>query len=213
MTQPSRTDNVGPATSADEPLTKANCKAILARVCFGHLSFMTGGHVDVRPVRYAYRNDWVYFRASRELRGIIAQGPWFALSVTEFSEPTRVATIVVRGACYEADSVRSVAQNAEALAGIVELRDRAEIGSPRAPRIQRSSTVFRMHVDEMHGVRAHVPCPPGQRPYSPSELQNLRDSTRSHSAGEDSRADDDGMAEPNPPQPVAAGLPSPMRRR
>jgi hypothetical protein len=44
-----------------------------------------------------------------------------------------------------------------------------------------------------------VPCPAGQRPYDDAELEHLRAVSRAHTQSDDSRADDDGMAEPNAP--------------
>lgn len=195
------TPKVGPARSSDEHLTKEDCEAMLQRVCFGHLAFVRGGHADVLPIRYAFRDEWVYFRADRELREVIAQSPWLVLSVSEPQESMRLASVIVRGGCYEADGTGSAVRDAAALQGIIELRDRATVGPERQPRIRRSSTVFRLHVDEMRGITAFVPCPPGERPYDALEVRHLRETGRDHTAAEDERADDDGMAEPNPPSP------------
>ncbi|HXT17467.1 MAG TPA: pyridoxamine 5'-phosphate oxidase family protein [Gemmatimonadaceae bacterium] len=153
--------NVGPSQFLDTPMTTAECEALLRRACFGHLAFSTGRHADVRPIRYAYREDWVYFRADVGLRKIIAASPWLLLSATELQDPTRVSSVIVRGGCYEAESTGSTLGDAVALQGIMELRDRASVNPRRAPRVRRSSTVFRLHVDELRGVTAFVPCPAG----------------------------------------------------
>ena len=195
------TSNVGPAKSSDEHLTPADCEAMLQRVCFGHLSFVRGGNADVLPIRYAFLDGWVYFRADLELRELIARSPWLVLSVIEPRDSMRLASVVVRGGCYEAEQTGSAIRDAAALEGIIELRDRATVGPEGEPRIQRTSTVFRLHIDEMRGITAVVPCPPGERPYDALELRHLRETGRDHTAGEDARADDDGMAEPNPPSP------------
>ena len=82
----------------------------------------------------------------------------------------------------------------------MELRDRPAVGRERAPRVRRSSTVYRLHVDELRGITAFVPCPAGTRSYDAPELEHRRDMGGSHTTAEDERADDDGMAEANPPR-------------
>ena len=155
--------NVGPSEFLDTRMTATDCEAVLRRVCFGHLAFVRDGHADVRPIRYAYREDWVYFRADLSLRQIIARAPWLVLSVTELEDAMHVSSVIVRGGCYETEKTGSVLGDAAALQGIMELRDRVPANRERAPRVRRSSIVFRLHVDELRGVRAFVPCPPGGR--------------------------------------------------
>jgi nitroimidazol reductase NimA-like FMN-containing flavoprotein (pyridoxamine 5'-phosphate oxidase superfamily) len=153
--------NVGPSEFLDTPMKTADCRAVLRRGCFGHLAFAWERHVEARPIRYAYREDWVYFRADLSLRKVIAASPWLLLSVTEQQSPTRVSSVIVRGGCYETEATGTTLGNAAALQGIMELRDRASAKPRRAPRVRRSSTVYRLHVDEVRGVTAFVPCPAG----------------------------------------------------
>jgi nitroimidazol reductase NimA-like FMN-containing flavoprotein (pyridoxamine 5'-phosphate oxidase superfamily) len=185
--------NVGPSEFLDTPMKTADCEAVLRRACFGHLAFAWERNADVRPIRYAYREDWVYFRADLSLRKIIAASPWLVLSVTEFQDRTRVSSVIVRGGCYETESTGTTFGDAAALQGIMELRDRAPVNPERAPRVRRTSTVFRLHVDELRGVTAFVPCPAGERLDDASEMQPLHEAGREQTAGEDERADDDGM--------------------
>jgi nitroimidazol reductase NimA-like FMN-containing flavoprotein (pyridoxamine 5'-phosphate oxidase superfamily) len=156
--------NVGPSEFLDTRMTATDCKAVLRRVCFGHLAFTQERHADVRPIRYTYRDDWVYFRADLSLRRVIARAPWLVLSVTEVEDETHVSSVIVRGGCYETKNTGSVVGDAAALQGIMELRDRAPVNRELAPRVRRSSIVFRLHVDELRGVRAFVPCPADARP-------------------------------------------------
>jgi len=108
-----------------------------------------------------YREDWIYFRADVGLRRIIAATPWLVLSVTELQDPTRVSSVIVRGGCHEAEGTGSMLGDAAVLQGIMELRDRASVRPQRVPPVRRSSTVFCLHVDELRGVTAFVPCPAG----------------------------------------------------
>jgi nitroimidazol reductase NimA-like FMN-containing flavoprotein (pyridoxamine 5'-phosphate oxidase superfamily) len=182
-------------------MAKADCEALIERQCFGHLAFARKGHADVLPIRYTFLEGWVYFRADRDLREVIARSPWLVLSVTESRDATHVSSVIARGSCFETDTTGTPAGDAAALRGIMELRDRPTVGRERAPRVRRSSTVYGLHVDEVRGITAFVPCPAGTRSYGAPELEHLRDIGGSHTTAEDERADDDGMAEANPPRP------------
>ena len=199
------TSNVGPVQFVDTQMPTEECEAVLGRACFGHLAFVRQGHVDVMPTRYAYLDGWIYFRADIELRKLIAASPWLALSVTQLEDPMRVTSVVARGGCYETERTGTALGDASALHGIMELRDRPSAAPERAPRVKRASTVFRLHVDELRGVTATVPCPAGERPYDAVETQHLRDAARQQTAADDARADDDGMAESHPPRPGRSG--------
>ena len=172
------TANVGPSSSPDQQMGKAECEALIGRQCFGHLAFARKGHADVLPIRYTFLEGWVYFRADRELREVIARSPWLVLSVTEPRDATHVASVIARGSCFETDATGTPGGDAAALRGIMELRDRPSVGRERAPRVQRSLTVYRLHVDELRGITAFVPCPAGTRSNDAREGEQLRPSTR-----------------------------------
>lgn len=188
-----------PAPHAGELLSREDCEAILGRTCFGHLALTRDGNVDVLPIRFAYVDGWVYFRADPALRDVIAHRRWVVLSVNELRDVTHVGSVIVRGGCYATEDTGSDAGDAKAMRGIVALRDRVAVGRPAGARTERTSTVFRLHADEMQGTTVFVPCPAGERAYDEVELQLLRERARTQTAGDDERADDDGMAEPNPP--------------
>jgi hypothetical protein len=152
------TPTVGPSKSADESMSAKNCEALLRRACFGQLAFARDGHADVLPIRYTFLEGWVYFRADLGLSEVIAHNPWLVLSVTEFQDANVVSTVIVRGGCYQTEQTGTTIGDAAALRGIIELRDRAMGGPERKRRGRPSSTVFRLHVDEMRGITALVPC-------------------------------------------------------
>lgn len=154
------TSNVGPADFIDTQIPRSECEGVLRRACFGHLAFMRDKHVDVLPTRYVYLDGWVYFRADKALRTVIAASPWLVLSVTQLEDETHVMSVVARGGCYEAERTGTAVGDVAALQGIMELRDRPRAG--RGPRVRRRSTVFRLHVDELRGITATVPCPAGE---------------------------------------------------
>jgi nitroimidazol reductase NimA-like FMN-containing flavoprotein (pyridoxamine 5'-phosphate oxidase superfamily) len=170
---------------------------VLRRICFGHLTFAREGRVDVLPIRYTFLEGWVYFRADLKLRDVIAGAPWLALSVTELADATHFTSVIVHGGCYETQDTGSIAGDAAALKGIMELRDRSSTVRSTEDHGSRTSTVFRLHCDDMRGVTTFVPCPAGERPFDAAELQHMRDAGREHTVTEDERGDDDGMPQSN----------------
>lgn len=198
------------SAEGDVSLTTDDCQDVLGRVCFGHLSFSRGRHVGVIPIRYALQDGWVYFRADSSLREWIARSPWLCLSITELRDDTRHVSVVVRGGCYPTEGTGSTSGDEAALRGVVALRDRARVG-PKATQTDRTQTVFRLKVEEMEGSVTLVPCPAAMRPYDEAELEYLRADSREHTRADDSRADDDGMAAPDPVTVVEPN--SPQRTR
>ena len=184
---------------AGELLSRDDCEGMLRRTCFGHLALIRDGNVDVMPIRFAYEDSWVYFRAEPALRDVIVRHPWVVISVNELRDVTQVGSVIVRGGCYATEDTGSEAGDAKAMRGIIALRDRAAVGRSAETHTERTSTVFRVHAEELQGSIVFVPCPAGERAYDDVELQLLRERTRAQTAGDDERADDDGMAEPTPP--------------
>ena len=158
-----------PTTASVSPdgeifLTANECLDVLGRVCFGHLAFSRGRHVGVIPVRYALQEGWVYFRADEALRDWITRSPWLCLSVTELRDDTRHTSVVVRGGCYTTESTGTATSDAEALRGIVALRDRARVGPTPRQQGDRTLSVFRLHAEEMEGSITLVPRPVANAP-------------------------------------------------
>ena len=185
--------------SAKARLTTEGCLDTLGRVCFGHLAFLRGRHIRVLPIRYAFHEGWVFFRADSELRDWIALSPWLALSVTEVRDSAHTS-VVVRGGCYPTEGTGSARGDADAHEGVVALRDRPRVGPRAIGRQERKLSVFRLRAEDVHGSVTMVPCPAGQRPYDDAELEYLRAVSRAHTQSDDSRADDDGMAAPTAPE-------------
>jgi nitroimidazol reductase NimA-like FMN-containing flavoprotein (pyridoxamine 5'-phosphate oxidase superfamily) len=163
--------------AGDAILTTSDAMSVLNRVCFGHLAYSSGSHVGVLPVRYALREGWLYFRAGAGLRAIISRNPWVCISVTEPHEGARHASVVVRGGCYPTEETGSAGGDAQALRGVVALRDRTRVGPRTTPR-QRRLAVFRLHIEEIQGSITLVPCPASARPYDDAEVEYLRATSR-----------------------------------
>jgi nitroimidazol reductase NimA-like FMN-containing flavoprotein (pyridoxamine 5'-phosphate oxidase superfamily) len=192
-----QTMNVPIPALVPKALSVDECKALLARSCFGHLAFARETHVDAVPIRFASVEGWLYFRADAVMRTDIAHNSWVLVTVTESLDATHVASVVARGACYVTEQTGSTRGDAAALRGILRLRDQPADAETPVRKTPRSSIVFRMHIDHLRGVTSLVPATGGNRaPHATPHIHRPR--SQAESAADGARADDDGMREPRP---------------
>ena len=176
-----------------EALSDDACRAILERTCFGHFGFARNGHVDAVPIRFAFLEGWLYFRADAAMRADIRHNHWAVMSVVDRLDATHFASVVANGACYATEDTGSPQGDADAFRGILRLRDRVPQPMPRPRRDSRTSIVFRLHVDALRGSTTFVPPAGGE---DVSEAPHSHAASPAESSDEDARADDDGMPEP-----------------
>ena len=184
--------NASYARTDRRTLTRIECERTLARTCFGHLAFNRPEQLDMVAIRFAYVDGWVYFRAGSVLRAILERNPWMVLGVTELRDTAHFDSVIVRGGCYETEHTGSTASDAEAMRGILKLRDRTSVNRVRDEEEARISTVYRLHVDDMQGVTTFVPCPASDRPYDANRQRRPDDSSTAPTVVDDARAGDDG---------------------
>jgi nitroimidazol reductase NimA-like FMN-containing flavoprotein (pyridoxamine 5'-phosphate oxidase superfamily) len=154
-------------------LTTDECKALLGRVAFGHIAFTRSSHVEALPIRFAFVEGWMYFRANSGLRAAIAQNPWVVFVVVDLLDPLRVSSVIARGTCYATEQTGSATEDAAALRGIMQLRDPAP-DAARTNRAGRTSIVFRMHVDQLRGYTSLDVAPANRLVDSPEPPQVRR---------------------------------------
>lgn len=176
------------------PISADACRALLERMSFGHLAFARDGHADAVPIRFAFLEGWVYFRADAAMRTIIRHNRWAVICVVDMIDATHFASVVARGACYATEETGSSRGDANAFRGILRLRDRLPATATRPRPDSRSTIVLRLHVDALSGSTTVVPRPAGGA--GPVRAVHLHDGYSRETAGDDARADDDGMREP-----------------
>ena len=118
--------------------------------------------MDAVPIRFTFLDGWLYFGANAALRKEVGHNVWVAVAVAAPTKRDRWASVVARGTCYATEHTGTAAVDAAALRGIVQLREQAGEAKPGAHRAARTSVVFRMHVEEMHGRMIDAPCPPAE---------------------------------------------------
>jgi nitroimidazol reductase NimA-like FMN-containing flavoprotein (pyridoxamine 5'-phosphate oxidase superfamily) len=150
-----------PVSTNASSLSREACTSLLARSCFGHLAFANRTEPQILPVRLVVSEGWIYFRADRVLARAIRHNAWVAVTVSERIDATHVASVIANGACYATDRTGSWKDDAAALRGIVKLRDRVPSSVTGRRRMERTQTIFRVHLEDVRGTITVVPCDQG----------------------------------------------------
>lgn len=154
--------SISPTSAAPDGLphvlSEDACRSILERTCFGVLAYNSAGRIDAAPVRVVFVEGWMYFAADRRLRRAIANNSWVVISVSDVLHAEHIASVVVRGTCYQTERTGSARSDRAALRGVVRLRDREPAAATQLRRIARTHAVLRLHVEHLHGDTTRLPC-------------------------------------------------------
>jgi nitroimidazol reductase NimA-like FMN-containing flavoprotein (pyridoxamine 5'-phosphate oxidase superfamily) len=79
-------------------LTATESREILERHNVGRIAFSLHDRVDIQPIHYVFKDDWLYGRTSRGSKFVaIAHNPWCAFEVDEFRGTFDWDSVVVKG--------------------------------------------------------------------------------------------------------------------
>lgn len=134
-------------------LDAGDAEALLARHHVGRLAFTHDGHVDVEPIHYVRRGEWIFCRTAPGTK-LTALGklPWVALEVDEIEGPFDWRSVVAQGTVYlVGDLPDQRTTHAEVLAAIREFH--AEALTPDDP-VPERTTLLRIHVRALVGRQA-----------------------------------------------------------
>lgn len=143
-------------------LTREECDEILARHKVGRLAFVHGGQVDIQPINYVFRGEWLTGRTQPGTKlTMLKRHPYVALEVDEAKGPYEWSSVVVKGTVYlisDAKSKQAEAERRDAIAAIRELTPEAFTDNDPAP---YRTVLFRIFVREVTG-RAASSSPPAR---------------------------------------------------
>lgn len=133
-------------------LTREECDEILARHKVGRLAFAHEGHVDIQPINYVFRGEWLTGRTQHGTKlTMLQQHPNVALEVDEAEGPYDWRSVVVKGTVYllsDASTETAEAERRDAIAAIRELTPDAFTEKDPAP---YRTVLFRLFVREVSG--------------------------------------------------------------
>ncbi len=137
-------------------LSHAECEAFLSRHHVGRLAFSRRDHVDIEPMHYVFHPGWIYGRTSPGAKlETIERNRWVAFEVDEVHGLFHWTSVVAKGGVYVLTPGPAAGQQEtydEAVRALRTLVPKAlHDGDPTPDR----TVVFRIHVAELHGRRAH----------------------------------------------------------
>jgi nitroimidazol reductase NimA-like FMN-containing flavoprotein (pyridoxamine 5'-phosphate oxidase superfamily) len=133
-------------------LTRAECEAVLARCNLGRIAFSYRDHVDIEPIHYVLKDQWIYGRTTSgtKLR-TLAHNRWLAFEVDEVEALFEWKSVVVKGALYQRGVQRRACGHTNADSRGARRR-RSDAGPPRAlPDSRRSSDRTRVDDHRLRG--------------------------------------------------------------
>lgn len=82
-------------------LTSDEMRALLARNHVGRIAFSFHDRVDIRPIHYTFRDNWLYGRTSPSDKLVtLRHNQWVAFEVDEVRGPFDWASVVAHGSFY-----------------------------------------------------------------------------------------------------------------
>lgn len=128
---------------------------MLARNHLGRLAYFNGESVDIEPIGFALKGDWLYARSAYGTKiESLTRRPFVALEVDEVEGPFDWRSVVVHGTIYELPLDGSSADRLErtrAVAAITAAMPGAFTGHDPTPERQ---LVYGLHIDKLDGRMA-----------------------------------------------------------
>jgi uncharacterized protein len=136
-------------------LTSEESRAILERHHVGRIAFSFHDRVDIQPIHYVFKDNWLYGRTGRGSKfSTLVHNPWCAFEVDEIRGLFDWESVVVKGHLELLDpelaSQDAYARGLELMRDIVPetFRD----GDP----VPQRSILFRVHASEVTGRAARI---------------------------------------------------------
>ena len=99
-------------------LTSDEMHSILARNHVGRIAYSFRDRVDIRPISYAYSDNWIFGRTSQSDKlHVMRHNQWVAFEVDEVHGPFDWVSVVAHGSFYRLSD--------ETMPQSIELRDEA----------------------------------------------------------------------------------------
>lgn len=134
-------------------LSREECDAILRRHQFGRLAFAYHDQVDIQPIHFVMKGDWLAGRTQEGSKlTTLQRRPYVALEVDEVEGPYTWRSVVVQGSVYLiGDEPGREAERAETIAALREILPDAFTEGDRVP---HRDVLFRIHIREVTGREA-----------------------------------------------------------
>jgi len=145
------------ATPTIEPLSRAECDALLARNRIGRLAYTFHDRVDIEPIHYVYAEELLYFRTSPGAKATtLTHHPWVAFEVDEVEGLFSWRSVVVHGTMYHVSATTSAADKVVYQRALEHLHELIPETLAEGDPVPLRSLVMVMHPDTITGREARV---------------------------------------------------------
>lgn len=152
-------------------LDEAECREILGQRRVGRIAFMAGPRVDIQPLGYVLRGDWLFMRSAYGSRlEALERNPYVAFAVDEIRGPFDWESVVVHGTIYLLEPTANQADRTTYADAVDALRSAMpDAFTPDDP-VPHRSTVYGLRIDTLKGRSAgrggadRTPLTPSTRP-------------------------------------------------
>ena len=134
-------------------LTSEESRAILERHHVGRIAFSFHDRVDIQPIHYVFKDNWLYGRTARGSKfATLVHNPWCAFEVDEIRGTFDWESVVVKGHLELLDP-ELASQDAYTL-GLELMRDIVPETFRDGDPVPQRSILFRVHANEVTGRSA-----------------------------------------------------------
>ena len=142
-------------------LDENECRDVLARQQVGRLAYTTDNQVDIRPVHYVLRDDWIFGRTASDSGKLSTLDRFWrvAFEVDEIDGLFDWRSVVVRGGFYILSSMGTPTEARRWSAAVDALRTLVPSTLTEDDPVPFRDAIFGIAVQEMNGRRASTAGP------------------------------------------------------
>lgn len=136
-------------------LAPKECAAVLERNHTGRIAFLREGRVDIEPVGYVARGNWIFVRSAYGAKlEAFAHNPYVAFEVDEVDGPFDWRSVVAQGTIYMLPADGAPIEQKEFERAVKALRTIMPHALTQSDPVPERVFVYGLHVDRLSGRMA-----------------------------------------------------------
>ena len=136
-------------------LTPDDCAQILERNHVGRLAFMNREGVDIEPLGYVARGNWIFLRSAYGAKlEALAHNPYVAFEVDEIKGPLDWRSVVAHGTIYLLPPDGAPIEQREAHRAVEAIRSLIPEALTEKDPVPERQIVYGLHIDRVDGRMA-----------------------------------------------------------
>jgi nitroimidazol reductase NimA-like FMN-containing flavoprotein (pyridoxamine 5'-phosphate oxidase superfamily) len=136
-------------------LTPEDCREILELNQLGRLAFRHGETIDIEPIGYAAKGNWLFMRSAYGSKlEALAHNPYVAFEVDEIKGPFDWRSVVAHGTIYMLPFDGSAVDRRQFERAVEALREVMPAALTERDPVPERQIVYGLHVDRVDGRMA-----------------------------------------------------------